>query len=80
MASGVAVTRIVLRQTALTLSAAPATTRHPIATARLVVSPARVTATPDAAIAATTIRPSRRMWLSHPVENAETVAPNESAA
>ena len=63
------------------LSAAPATARQTTATPQAVrEARASVTATPQAAMATTTIRPRRRTWLSQPVVNAATVAPAETDA
>ena len=80
IASGVTVWLIVERQTALTLSAAPATASSAAATHSDPASPARAIAAPQATTAHTTIRPSRRALPSHPVVRAATVAPAETAA
>ena len=62
------------------LSAAPATIRHTIATHSWFVSPITVIPAPQIATMTTTIRPRRETWASHPVVNAATTAPAESAA
>src|SRR3954449_7543040 len=80
IASGVTVWLIVERQTALTLSAAPATARSAAAIHSEPASPASAIAAPHATTAQTTIRPRRRALPSQPVVSAATVAPAETAA
>ncbi len=80
ISSGVTVWLIVERQTALTLSAAPASASRAMAAHRLVTSPVSAIATPQPSTAQTTTRPRRRARLSQPVVSAATVAPAETAA
>ena len=75
-----AVCRIVERQTALTLSAAPAIVSAAIATHRLEVRPRTTMPNPQTSTAKTTIRPSRLAVPSQPVVNAATTAPADTAA
>ena len=80
IASGVTVWLITDRQTALTLSAAPATASRAAAGHRLETSPAAATDCPQTITAPMTISPSRRTCSSHRVVSAATVAPAETAA
>src|SRR5215831_2658520 len=80
IASGVTVWLIVVRDTALTLSAAPAIARNTHAGASDVISPAAAIASPQTITAPITIRPSRRAWLSQPAVSAATVAPIDTDA
>ena len=78
--SGVTSWLMAERQTALTLSAAPATASSAAAAHSDPASPASAIAAPQTATAQITIRPSRRAWASQPVVSAATVAPAETAA
>ena len=80
MASGVTVWLIVDRQTALTLSAAPATASRAAAVHRPPTRPAAAIAAPQTSTAKITIRPRRRACSSQPVVSAATVAPAATAA
>src|SRR6185503_18579822 len=80
IASGVIVWLIVVRQTALTLSAAPAIVKRTIAGHRVVKRPAIAIAVPHTATATITIRPRRRTCSIQPAVSAATVAPAETAA
>ena len=79
-ASVVTVWLIVLRHTALTLSAAPATASATTAGQSELTRPAAAIARPQTTTATITIRPSRRAWPSQPVVSAATVAPADTAA
>ena len=79
-ASGVTVWLIVIRQTALTLSAAPASANSARAGRSEVTRPAAAMAAPQAATAKITIRPSRRAFSSHPDPRTASVAPAETEA
>src|SRR5438093_7162255 len=78
IASGVTVWLITERQTALTLSAAPATASSVAAAHRLDTSPAAATATPHTTTAPMTITPRRRTCSSQRVVRAATVAPADT--
>src|ERR1700748_3760108 len=78
--SGVTVWLMVVRHTALTESAAPATASRAAAGHSDPMSPASATAAPQTATAQMTITPSRRAWLIQPVNSAVTVAPAETEA
>src|SRR4051812_48218259 len=80
MWSGVTDCEIVERQTALTLSAAPATANRMHAGTIEVISPAAAMAMPHTATDPSTIRPSQRACSSQPVVSAATVAPAETDA
>src|SRR5450631_2179861 len=75
IASGVRVWVMVDRQTALTLSAAPASANSTAAGQSAVMNPAAAIANPQTATAASTIRPRRRALAIQPVVRAATVAP-----
>ena len=71
---------MVERQTALTLSAAPATASSTAAGHSAGISPASAIAAPQITTAQMMISPSRRACASQPVVSAATVAPTETAA
>src|SRR5262249_38565834 len=71
---------MVVRHTALTLSAAPATQKSRAAAQMLVMSPPAAIARPQTATAPRTILPRNRAVVSQPVVSAATVAPSETAA
>src|SRR6185312_2799849 len=79
MWSGVTVWLIVERHTALTESAAPATTSSAAAIHSELASPTNVIATAHAVTAQITTRPSLRVCDNHPVVIAATVAPSDTA-
>ena len=80
MASGVTVWLIVLRQTAETLSAAPATNSSTAAGHSDETRPAPAIASPHTVTAQIVTSPSRRACSSQPVVSAAKVAPAETAA
>src|SRR4051794_11544258 len=80
IASGVTVWLITDRQTALTLSAAPATASSAAAGHRVDTSPAAAIAAPQTTTAPMTISPSRRTCPGQRVVSAAPVAPAETAA
>lgn len=80
IASGVTVWLMTERQTALTLSAAPATASSAAADHSEPASPAPAIARPHAQTAAIVILPSRCAPPSQPVVSAAIAAPAETAA
>src|SRR5256714_15003470 len=78
--SGVRVCEMVLRHTALTLSAAPATANRIAAGTIELTAPAAAIARPQMATAPSTTRPSQRAFSSQPVGRAATVAPADTDA
>ena len=78
--SGVATSTIVLRRTALTKSAAPATASSSRASQSAVAKPNATSAAPHAAAATTTPRPCLRTRASGPEKIEATSAPAYGAA
>ena len=79
-ASGVTVWLMIERQTALTLSAAPATASSAAAGQMLGMKPAAAIARPQTSTAPITIRPSHLACSTQPVVSAATTAPAETLA
>ena len=65
--SGMVVCKMVLRSTAETTSAHPATPSSTRAIQRVSVKPKAAMASPQTTTARMTARPWRRVWLTHPV-------------
>ena len=80
IASGVTIWLIELRQTALTLSAAPATASSTAAGHSEPTTPTSAIAAPHTTTAQMTIIPRRRACSIQPVVSAAMVAPAETAA
>src|SRR5256885_4005286 len=78
--SGVRVCEMVLRHTALTLSAAPATANRIAAGTIELTAPAAAIARPQTATAPSTTRPCQRAFSSTPVVSAANEAPSETDA
>ena len=80
IASGVTIWLIELRQTALTLSAAPATASSTAAGHSEPTTPTSAIAAPHATTAQITMIPRRRACSIQPVVSAAMVAPADTAA
>jgi hypothetical protein len=80
ISSGAACCRIVERNTALTMSAAPAAASSSTPTHSVVVRPNAVIATPQATIASSTARPCRLTRPNQPPPSAPIRAPAATAA
>ncbi len=78
--SGVSVCWMVLRQTALIESAAPATASQSRPIQRELTKPNAMIATPQTAMEMTTTRPRRPERDSHPLLSAASTAPTPGAA
>ena len=77
---GMVVCKMVLRSTAETTSAHPATPSRTRAIQRVSVKPKAAMANPQTTTARMTARPWRRVWLIHPVIERRSRAPAPGAA